>query len=82
MTVLERITSAKVHVTIVHDPPNPNTIITSFRGGTHLSRVTSWEAPNIATPLREARRGKGMDCNELKSNQTLLRTLEYTVTVK
>ena len=77
MTVLERITSAKVH-----DPPNPNTIITSFRGGTHLSRVTSWEAPNIATPLREARRGKGMDCNELKSNLTLLRTQEYTVTVK
>ena len=28
---------------------------------TYLRRVTSWEAPNIATPLREASKGKGID---------------------
>ena len=30
----------------------------------YLRRVTSWEAPNMATPLREARRGNGIDCKE------------------
>ena len=45
--------------------PSPKTII---KVNTHLRRVTSWEAPNMATPLREARRGKGIDCKDEHDN--------------
>ena len=73
MTVLKRIMSSDVQSIIliiaIRPSPAPKSIIISINVGTHLSRVTSWEAPNMATPLSEARRGKGMDCKDEYDDQ-------------